>query len=150
MGHRLHYRKENKQNRRLVSYQLKKESEVAQLCPTLCSPMDCRPPGSSIHGLFQARVLEWVAVSFSRGSSLHDGLPFQNTFPQETCFVSGNWLEGLGCVGKIPWRKKWQPTPVLLPGKFHGWRNLVGYSPWDCKELDTTERLHFLSLSFLS
>ena len=33
-------------------------------------------------------------------------------------------------VGKISWRRKWQPTPVLLPGKFHGWRSLVGYSPW--------------------
>ena len=33
-------------------------------------------------------------------------------------------------VGKIPWRRKWQPTPVLLPEKFHGWRSLVGYSPW--------------------
>ena len=45
------------------------ESEVAQLCPTLCDPMDCSPPGSSIHGIFQARILEWVAISFSRGSS---------------------------------------------------------------------------------
>ena len=43
------------------------------------------------------------------------------------------------------YRRKWQPTPVLLPGKFHGQRSLVGYSPWGCKELDTTERLHFLS-----
>ena len=43
-----------------------KESEVAQSCPTLCGPMDCSPPGSSIHGIFQARVLEWVAISFSR------------------------------------------------------------------------------------
>ena len=45
------------------------ESEVAQSCPTLCDPMDCSPPGSSIHGIFQARGLEWVAISFSRGSS---------------------------------------------------------------------------------
>ena len=44
-------------------------SEIAQLCPTLCDPMDCRLSGSSIHGIFQARVLEWVAISFSRGSS---------------------------------------------------------------------------------
>jgi len=41
--------------------------------------------------------------------------------------------------------KKWQPTPVLLPGKFHGQRSLVGYSPWGHKELDTTEPLHFTS-----
>ena len=46
------------------------ESEVAQLCPTLCDPVDCSLPGSSVHGILQARVLEWVAISFSRGSSL--------------------------------------------------------------------------------
>ena len=40
-------------------------------------------------------------------------------------------------------RRQWQPTPVLLPGKSYGRRSLLGYSPWDCKELDTTERLHF-------
>ena len=34
-------------------------------------------------------------------------------------------------IGKIPWRRKWQPTPVFLPGKFHGQRSLAGYSPWD-------------------
>ena len=45
------------------------ESEVAQSCLTLCNPMDFSPPGSSIHGILQARVLEWVAISFSRGSS---------------------------------------------------------------------------------
>ena len=46
-----------------------KWSEVAQLCLTLCNPMDCSLPGSSIHGIFQARILEWVAISFSRRSS---------------------------------------------------------------------------------
>ena len=49
--------------------QLESESEVTQLCPTLCDPMDCSLSGSSIHGIFQARILEWVAISFSRGSS---------------------------------------------------------------------------------
>ena len=44
-------------------------SEVAPSCPTLCDPMDYSLPGSSIHGIFQARVLEWVAISFSRGSA---------------------------------------------------------------------------------
>ena len=39
--------------------------------------------------------------------------------------------------------RQWQPTPVFLPGKSHGWWNLVGYSPWGCKESDTTEQLHF-------
>ena len=41
-------------------------------------------------------------------------------------------------VGKIHGRRKWQPTPVFLPGKFHGQGSLVGYSPWGCKELDIT------------
>ena len=59
-----------------------------------------------------------------------------------TCFV---------CLDRfIPryWRRKWQPTLVLLPVKSHGWRSLVGYSPWGPEELDMTERLHFhVSLS---
>ena len=50
-------------------------------------------------------------------------------------------------VGQIPWRRKWQSTPVLLPGKSHGQRSLVGYSPWGRKELDMTERLHSLTQS---
>ena len=44
---------------------VKSESEVAQLCPTLCDPTDCSPLGPSIHGIFQARVLEWGAITFS-------------------------------------------------------------------------------------
>ena len=52
-----------------LDFQVKSESEVAQLCPTLCNPVDCSLPGSSIHGILQARILEWVAISFSRGSS---------------------------------------------------------------------------------
>ena len=47
----------------------RKWSEVSQSCPTLCDPVDCSLPGSSVHGIFQARVLEWIAISFSRGSS---------------------------------------------------------------------------------
>ena len=42
-------------------------------------------------------------------------------------------------VGRIPWRKAWQPTPVFLPGEFHGQRSLVGYSPWGHKESDMTD-----------
>ena len=44
---------------------VKSESEVAQSCPTLSDPMDCGPPGSSVHGIFQARVPEWGAIAFS-------------------------------------------------------------------------------------
>ena len=49
-------------------------------------------------------------------------------------------------VGKILWRRKWQPTPVFLPGESHGQRSLAGYSPWGRKKSDTTERVHFTSL----
>ena len=52
-----------------ATWSVKSGSEVAQSCPTLCDPMDCSPPGTSIHGLSQARILEWVAISSSRGSS---------------------------------------------------------------------------------
>ena len=45
------------------------EVSVAHVCPTLCHPMDCGPPGSSVHGILQERILEWVAFPFSRGSS---------------------------------------------------------------------------------
>ena len=53
-------------------------------------------------------------------------------------------IPGLGnptWVGKIPWKREWQPTPVFLTIEFHGQRSLVGYSPWSRKELDTTEQL---------
>ena len=53
------------------------------------------------------------------------------------------WVQSLGREDPIPWRRKWHPTPVLLPGKSRGWRSLVGYSPWGHKESDTTRRLHF-------
>ena len=49
----------------LQCMKVKSESEVAQLCLTLRDPMDCSPPGSSVHGIFQARVLEWSAIAFS-------------------------------------------------------------------------------------
>ena len=47
----------------------KSESEVVQSCPILCDPMECSLPHSSVYGIFQARVLEWIAISFSRGPS---------------------------------------------------------------------------------
>ena len=56
-------------------------------------------------------------------------------------------LGSISGLGRSP-RRKWQPTPVLLPGKSHGRRSLVGYSPGGPKESDTTERLHFHSEAF--
>ena len=50
---------------------------------------------------------------------------------------TGDTIHGFNpWVGKIPWRRKWQPTPVFLPGKSHGQKSLVGYSPWGCREFN--------------
>ena len=57
--------------------------------------------------------------------------------------VGHNWTTSLWLFTFMHWRRKWQPTPVFLPGKSHGQRSPVGYSPWGCKELDTIEWLHF-------
>ena len=59
---------------------------ITQSCPNLCDPMDCNPPGSSVYEILQARVLEWVAISFSRGSSR----------PRDQTWVSciaGRWFD---------------------------------------------------------
>ena len=76
---------------------VKSESEVAQSCPTLSDPMDCSPPGSSTHGIFQARVLEWGAIAFSR-----DRLPT----PTFMGFHGGSTGKESACdagdVGSIP------------------------------------------------
>ena len=53
------------------------------------------------------------------------------------------WGHSYGSLKTLYRRRQWQPIPVLLPGKSHGWRSLVGYSPWGRWESDTTERLHF-------
>ena len=57
---------------------------VAKSCPTLATPMDCSPPGSSVHGIFQARILEWISISFSRGS-----------------FQPRNWTQVSGTAGRF-------------------------------------------------
>ena len=61
----------------LQCMKVKSESEVAQSCPTLRNPMDCSLPGSSVHGIFQARVLEWVAIAFS-WNSVNSSFAFWN------------------------------------------------------------------------
>ena len=64
---------------------VKSESEVAQSCPTLCDPMDCSLPGSSVHGILQARVLEWGAIAFSVFLYWQGLFPF--SFFQEFFFI---------------------------------------------------------------
>ena len=63
---------------------VKNESEVAQLCLTPSDPMDCSPPGSSIHGIFQARVLEWGAIAFSLKPPYDPPIPLLGIYPEET------------------------------------------------------------------
>ena len=73
---------------------VKSESEVAQLCPTLSDPMDCSLPGSSVHGIFQARVLEWVAIAFSARILEWVAISFsRGMFPTQGCvfYISG-WI----------------------------------------------------------
>ena len=71
--------------------------------------------------------------------SLLWGFPGGTSGKEHTCQCTKHERCGFDpWVGKIPWRRPWQPTPVVLPGKFHGQRSLVGYSPWGRKESDRT------------
>ena len=93
------------------------------------------------------QVESWFPTSLALWFTHYLGLPWWLRW-YSACLQCGR----PGCepwVRKMPWRRKWQPTLALLPGKPHGWRSLVGYSPWGRKESDTTVRLHFLSF-FLS
>ena len=72
------------------------------------------------------------------------GFPGGSEVKASACNVGD--LGSISGLGRFPWRRKWQPTPVFLPGESHGRRSLVGYSPWGRKESDTTERVT-LSLS---
>ena len=75
---------------------------VAQLCLIICNPMDCSPPGSSVHGILQAGILEWVAISFSRGSSR----------PRDSACIS--------CTGRwIPHHLSHQGSPVCAKGAIY-------------------------------
>ena len=107
-------------------------------CLTLCDPMDCNSPGSSVHGILQVRILEWVVIPFSRGSSR----PRDQT---HVCLrlLHCRWLLYLLSSLGIPFIKHTPPYSSTLAWKIHGWRSLVGCSLWGCKESDTTEWLHF-------
>ena len=83
---------------------------------------------------FPRQSLEWLATASSRGSSP----------PRDQTHISTHWQSGSLVYYKCHlWRWEWHPPPVLLPGKPHGPRSLVGCSPWGREESDTTERLHF-------
>ena len=102
---------------------VREERQVTQSCLTLCDPMDCSLPGSSVHGIFQARVLEWVAISFSRGSSW----PRYQTWV--FCLAAYSLHQGSPELGyKESWAlKNWCFGTVVLEKTLE--------SPLDCKEI---------------
>ena len=81
----------------------------------------------------------WATNTYLTRSSSHSSLMAQRV--EHLPSMQETWVRSLG--QKIPWRRKWQPTPVLLPGKSRGQRSPVDYSPWGHKEPDMTKRLHF-------
>ena len=124
---------------------------IAKLCPTLCDPMSHSLPGSSVHGISQAGMLEWTAISFFRGSSQ------SRNWIQHSCLENPmdegagslqsmwSWRVGHDCETSLSlfsfmhWRRKWQPTPMFLPGESQGRGSLVGCHQWGRTESDTTE-----------
>ena len=114
---------------------------AARLCACPCFPQsttpsqhaDSLPSLSHTQASFMTSELLQKALTSSLVASLMAQMVTNLLAMQET--RSKFW------VGKIPWRREWQPTPVFLPGETRGQRSLAGYSPWGCKESDMTERL---------
>ena len=115
---------------------VKNQSEVAQSCPTLSDPMDCSPPGFSIHGIFQARVLEWGAIAFSDHTVGSHSWFLPETSPH-LWMDSQNHLiiiikdlitlkDSLSPSSHTQGEGNGNPTPVFLPGKSQGRGSLVG------------------------
>ena len=106
---------------------VKSESEVTQSCPTLCDPMDCSPPGSSIHGSFQARALEWGAIASSAGHTMITPEPSPR-LPKPICDLSRTVH---GCP---PSQDLLQSLPLVLTVLFTLYTSLP-HSPhflWHC------------------
>ena len=103
---------------------MKGESEVAQSSPTLCDPMDCSLPGSSIHGIFQARVLEWGAIAFS-GIELHIARIQEIFFPTISCklryLMLQNAFQDPGDTVNFLVTKEMALHHEGMSGSFHGW-----------------------------
>ena len=85
---------------------VKVKSEAAQLCPTRCDPMNCSLPGSSIHGIFQARILEWAAISFSRGSSQPRDWTWVSRIAGRCFTIWANQRSLTSICGWLQWDKK--------------------------------------------
>ena len=125
-----------------ISYKAGKSTKEAAECVAFTHTCFIGPP-------LEAGLLGWSSNSFLAGNEFHLGIGMyllwarlenddNNGYPK----LVGPKINDL-CT---PWRRKWQPTPIFLPGKSHGRRILLGYSPWGRKESDTTGWLHFTSL----
>ena len=106
----------------LQCMKVKSESEIAQSCPTLSDPMDCSLPGSSVHGIFQARVLEWGAIAFSE--SLHNLCLFSTRhfhFP---------WISHLGHLGFKSPLSSWNKKALSHQRTSNIWKTFYHCSQW--------------------
>ena len=104
----------------LQCMKMKSQSEVAQSCPTLRDPMDCSPPGSSIHGIFQARVLKWGAIAFS-GKPLWRTI-FQGGEKSAAVKITTLWFIYLvnSSCDHICWKQDWSAnTKCSMPASVH-------------------------------
>ena len=95
--------------------------EVTQSCLTLCDPMDCSLLGSSVHGIFQARILEWVAIFFSRGSS-DPGIKPRSPVLQADALLSElpgktGTMKGHDKASNLVWSQEWMVVPFTKTGK---------------------------------
>ena len=109
---------------------------VTQLYPTLCDPMDCSPPGSSIHGILQARILEWVAIPFFRGSS----------WPRDWIHVSwiANSFFTFWTTRETQWKWKGSCSVVSDSSGPHGLKPTRLLRPWDLPGKSTGVGCHCL------
>ena len=106
-------------------------------CSCLETPRDGGAWWAAVYGISQSRTR---LSDFTFSSSIYKrGFPGGAHGKEPICQCRRCKRCGFDpWVGKIPWRRPWQPTPVLLPGEFHGQRSLAGYCPWGRKELDRT------------
>ena len=95
---------------------------MAQLCPTLCNPMDSSPPGSSVHGIIPVRILEWVAISSSRRSS----------WPRDpTCISCGSWIGRQNLYHWAAWEAQhFYMILLVFISIYHSCRLVCGKSSW--------------------
>ena len=141
-------------------------SSVTQSCPTLCDPMNCNLPGSSVHGILQARILEWVAISSSKWSSQPRDFFGRNDAKAEAPVLwppdAKSWLTEKDSDAGRAWGQEEKGTTEDEMAGWHHWLNgresewtpgvgdgqggLACCDSWDRKESDMTERLNWTEL----